>query len=125
MTTSMNPLDLVTLSALMARGSGSAEVRIGLVDGPVDVGHPDLMTESIRDVPGSKGAGCRDASSAACFHGTFVAGILSARRGSPAPAICPACVLLVRPVFTELTPAAGQRVPRATPKVVAEAIVDC
>ena len=32
---------------------------------------------------------------------TFVAGILLARRGSSAPAICPDCKLLVCPIFTE------------------------
>jgi subtilisin family serine protease len=43
----------------------------------------------------------RASGAAACAHGTFVAGILGARRGSLAPALCPACPLLVRPVFLD------------------------
>jgi subtilisin family serine protease len=58
------------------------------------------------------------------MHGTFVAGILSARRGSSAPAICPDCTLLVRPIFSETTPTNGD-LPSATPEELAEAIVDC
>ena len=37
----------------------------------------------------------------ACMHGTFVAGILSAKRDFPIPGICPECILLVRPYFWE------------------------
>jgi subtilisin family serine protease len=56
-------------------------------------------------------------------HGTFVAGILSARRGSAAPAICPDCALLVRPIFTEPSAGNGQ-MPNATPEELATAIAD-
>ena len=52
-----------------------------------------------------------------------MAGILAARRGSSAPAICPECTLLVRPIFAENPPANGQ-MPRATPAEVATAITD-
>lgn len=57
------------------------------------------------------------------MHGTFVAGILSARRGSAAPAICPDCTVLVRPIFAET--AADGEVPAAAPEELAEAILDC
>jgi subtilisin family serine protease len=53
-----------------------------------------------------------------------VAGILCAQRGSAAPAICPACTLLVRPIYPETNPAAGD-MPSATPEELAEAISDC
>jgi subtilisin family serine protease len=56
------------------------------------------------------------------MHGTFVAGILSAKRGSLAPAICPECTLLVRPIFAE-APSAGY-MPSAVPQELASAIVD-
>jgi subtilisin family serine protease len=62
--------------------------------------------------------------STACMHGTFVAGILSAKRGSAVPAICPDCTLLVRPIFTETTAANGD-LPSATPEELAQAILDC
>jgi subtilisin family serine protease len=58
------------------------------------------------------------------MHGTFVAGILCARRGSPAPGICPGCTLLVRPIFLE-TAADRQTLPSATPAELAEAIAQC
>lgn len=64
------------------------------------------------------------ADSTACLHGTFVAGILSARRGSAAPAICPDCALLVRPIFAEKK-TANDEVPSATPEQLAQAILDC
>ena len=61
------------------------------------------------------------ASSIACQHGTFVAGILTARRGSSAPAICPDCTLLVRPIFPEKT-TNSEDMPAATPLELAAAI---
>ena len=91
----MTPLELVRLTTLMERTSGSPEVTIGLIDGPVVADHPDLPGERRRNIPENSRAGCTQASNAACLHGTFVAGILSAERGSIAPAICPKCILLV------------------------------
>ena len=117
-------LDLVNLSALMARTSGSADIAIGLVDGPVSMRHPDLAGHNIREIGGSAGATCARADSVACRHGTFVAGILSAKRGSAAPALCPDCVLLVRPIFSDGM-ATSNRIPSATPEELAAAIVEC
>jgi len=112
------PLDIVKLTALLELTTGRPEIMVGLIDGPVAMSHPDLMGENIREVPGKSGA-CAQASSSACMHGTFVAGILSAKRSSKAPAICPNCTLLVRPIFAET--AQGQ-MPSAIPKELAEAI---
>ena len=120
----MNPLDLVKLPALMERTSGSPELKIGLIDGPVVTQHPDLAGEHLREIPGNNGGACTQANSAACLHGTFVAGILSAKRESVAPAICPNCTLLVRPIFAETTAANGE-MPSATPEELAQAILDC
>src|SRR5256885_10516058 len=79
-------LDLVNLTPLMERTSGGPEIVIGLVDGPVVIGHRDLASENIREIAGSVGGTCARASSLACMHGTFVAGILCAKRSSAAPA---------------------------------------
>jgi hypothetical protein len=119
----MGHLDLVQLTALMDRTSGRAEVSVGLIDGPVLLTHPDLASEHIREVSGKLRGICARSDSIACVHGTFVAGILSARRGSTAPAICPVCSLLLRPIFSE---AAGRDngVPSASPQDLAEAIID-
>jgi subtilisin family serine protease len=120
----MNPLDLVRLSALMKQTAGSPEIRIGLIDGPVAIDHPDLAGNNIRPISGSLSGMCTVANSLACQHGTFVAGVLSAKRGSTAPAICPDCTLLVRPIFAE-TKAANGEMPGATPEELAGAILDC
>jgi subtilisin family serine protease len=120
----MTPLDLVKLTALMERTSGSPELKIGLIDGPVVTQHPDLAGEHLREILGNNGGACTQANSAACLHGTFVAGILSAKRGSVAPAICPNSTLLVRPIFAETTAANGE-MPSATPEELAQAILDC
>jgi subtilisin family serine protease len=120
----MDPLDLVKLPALMDRTNGNPEVKIGLIDGPVVTQHPDLAGEHLREIPGHNGATCTQANSTACLHGTFVAGILSAKRGSVAPAICPNCTLLIRPIFAE-TAAANGEMPSAMPEELAQAILDC
>lgn len=117
----MNYLDLVKLTKLMELTKGKSCIKIGLIDGPVVTSHPDLESENIQEVPGREGT-CTNASSAACAHGTFVASILSGKRGSKAPSICPGCTLLVCPIFTE---AAQGQMPSATPKDLAGAIVEC
>jgi len=108
----------------MAVTSGRPEIRIGLVDGPIAMDHPDLATENVRQISGKANAACARTNSAACRHGTFVAGILSARRESPAPAICPQCTLLVRPIFAETAQRDGQ-LPTASPEELAAAILEC
>lgn len=120
----MLPLELVRLTALMKRTSGSPEVMIGLIDGAIATQHADLAGEHLREIPGNNGATCTQANSTACMHGTFVAGILSARRNSLAPAICPNCTLLLRPVFGETT-SWRDPMPSATPLELAAAIIAC
>jgi subtilisin family serine protease len=120
----MTPLDLVRLAPLMDRTSGRPEVTIGLIDGPVVMDHPELANHHVREIPGNGSAACTQANSTACLHGTFVAGILSAKRGATAPAICPNCTLLVRPIFAETAEANGA-MPSATPTELAQAILDC
>ena len=120
----MGPLDLVNLTALMElAGGGSREIVIALIDGPVATNHSDLIAENIRDISVPNNASCTKVDSFACMHGTFVAGILCAKKGSPAPAICPECTLLVRPIFAE-TSSSRSDIPRATPEELAAAILE-
>jgi subtilisin family serine protease len=119
---SMDPLELARLVPLMALTRGQSDVVIGLVDGPVALDHPDLTSASIRTLAGVPGA-CVDLRSESCRHGTFMAGILVARRGARAPAIAPDCTLLVRPVFLEAGPAEG--LSSASPEELAKAITAC
>lgn len=120
----MSPVELVKLTALMELTSGRPEIAVGLIDGPIAEGHPSLAINHIRHVPGKFSGACSQRGSDACQHGTFVAGILSAKRNSLAPAICPDCTLLVRSIFSETAPANGD-MPRARPDELAEAILDC
>lgn len=103
--------------------SGSPEVRVALIDGPVLLGHPELTRENIREVPRPDGEVYAPAQQIAFRHGTFVAGILSAQRGSAAPGICPNCTLLVRPIFIEI-PSTDFGLPSATPEELAAATVE-
>jgi hypothetical protein len=94
----MDPLDVVKLTALLQITRGRPEIVIGLLDGPVALDHPDLLAQHIRELPTRRGMRAQ-ANHAASMHGTFVAGMLCAKRGAAAPAICPDCTLLVRPIF--------------------------
>jgi subtilisin family serine protease len=107
----------------MERSHGRPEITIALIDGPVARELPDLAAAIIREIPGKGKGTCDRAAKEACMHGTFVAGVLVARRGSGAPAICPGCTLLLRPIFAEVVND-YRGIPSATPEELAEAIVD-
>jgi subtilisin family serine protease len=108
----------------MEQNTGRPEIRIALIDGPVATNHPDLSNSNISEISAASGGACTRHESAACMHGTLVAGILSARRGSSAPAICPDCTLLVRPIFPE-TGSPNSYMPSATPEALGAAIIEC
>jgi len=99
------------------------ELAIALIDGPVALDHPDLAKSTTREIQGKLSGKCSRSDTVACTHATFVAGVLSARRGSAAPAICPGCTLLLRPIFAETAYGNG-RAPSATAEELAAAIVD-
>jgi subtilisin family serine protease len=119
----MGPLDLVNLTPLMERTSGRAEIKVGLIDGPVAMDHADFVRRNMQEVPGKLGGTCSRADSVACMHGTLVAGVLCAKRGSVAAAVCPGCTLLVRPIFAE-TASTNEDMPTATPEELASAIIE-
>jgi subtilisin family serine protease len=112
-----DPLELVGLPPLMSQTAGSPSVRIGLIDGPVALDHPALAGSRIEVLP----AGTIPAAvGAAQAHGTFMTGILCARRGSAVPGLCPDCTVLTRPIFSGQT-----ATPSATMQDMAAAIYDC
>lgn len=117
-------LELVNLLPLMQITQGASEIAIGLIDGPVARNSKVFSTNRVRTITGDSAPDCSQASSAACTHGTFVAAILGAKRESPAPAICPGCRLLVRPVFLE-SDSDRFGLPKASPQELARAIVEC
>ena len=93
-------IDVVGLASLMQLTSGVPEVGVGLVDGPVVSGHPDLAGANLLFLGPFLGT-CTSPGGKACEHATFLAGVLVGRRGSVAPALCPGCTLVVRPIFVK------------------------
>jgi len=120
----MDSLGLVNLTTLMERSSGHPSIGVGLIDGPIARSHPDLGGASIREILGNNGGTCKQPSSIACQHGTFVAGILCAKRGSIAPSICPLCTFIIHPIFSENASIDAQ-MPSAKPEELARAILSC
>ncbi|MGC2575032.1 MAG: S8 family serine peptidase [Candidatus Nitrosopolaris sp.] len=111
----------------MKISSGNPDIKIGLIDGPLDLTHAAFKDSRIRAVKESQLTACKSASSIACRHATFVAGILCAKRGSYAPAICPGCTLLLRPVFMDETHESNNRdvlFPSTTPEELSDAIIE-
>jgi subtilisin family serine protease len=114
-------LELVRLPPLMELTRGRPEIVVALIDGPIALGSAALPAERVRVTSGVSGAACVAPDSFACMHGTLVAGILVAERGSPAPAICPGCTLQVQPIFPERT-AASDPMPSTSPEELADAL---
>jgi subtilisin family serine protease len=117
-------LDLVRLRPLLDETAGSPDVRIGLIDGPVDRHHPGFAGANVRDVSPRVASDCSPPTSDACRHGTLVAGVLVAARGCGAPALCPGCTLLMRPIFLDTRAEDGPAPPTASVDEVATAIVE-
>lgn len=97
----MDPLNQIRLQSLMNISSGHSDIKIGIIDGPVELNHPAFQISNIKTARDSQLNACNNASSIACSHGTFVAGILCAKRGLSAPAICPNCEIILNPIFRE------------------------
>jgi subtilisin family serine protease len=115
------PVALMNLEPLMALTAGQPDMRIALIDGPVATDHPELAGDHVKLMSGQSVCNKRGA---ACRHGTLVAGILVGKRSSPAPAICPGCTVLVRPIFTD-TAASARSLPVTTSDELAAAIYEC
>ena len=123
----MDPLAQTRLLSLMNVSSGHPDIRIGVIDGPVDFDHPAFQESRIRTVKDSQLSACKNASSISCTHGTFVAGILCAKRGVSAPAICPNCEIILNPIFREEMNKLNNKdiiFPSATPEELANAVIE-
>jgi subtilisin family serine protease len=121
----MDPLELIKLNSLTTISNGSQEVTIGLIDGPIDTDHPALQNVNIRTIGKSSAGTCKRNDSLACIHGTFIAGVLCAERGSNAPGICPNCKIILKPIFAE--PSSSNRINeifKTTQSELADAILE-
>jgi subtilisin family serine protease len=122
----MNALALIRLQTLMDISKGSNDISIGIIDGPVDLDHPSFSNSNIRTAKESEYIECKRANSISRMHGTFVTGMLASERGSTAPAICPDCEIILRPIFNDghgETDNSNQ-FPSSTPQELADAVVE-
>ena len=120
----MDALALIRLRTLMDVSEGSCDTSIGIIDGPVDLNHPSFSSSKIRTAKESEYVECQRANSISCMHGTFVTGMLASERGSGAPAICPQCEIILRPIFNEKDGETNNHLPSSTPQELANAILD-
>jgi subtilisin family serine protease len=126
--TSMDPLRQTKLDSIMQISTGDPKIRIGVIDGPLDLSHPAFHGSRIRTVKDSQVGACRISSSIACMHGTFVVGILAAKRGDHVPAICPNCEILLYPIFRDNEQIKNKNIdvvfPASTPEELSNAIIE-
>ena len=124
----MDPLDLTKLRQLMDQNEGHDDIKIGIIDGPVDFDHPQLKNAKIKTISDSQFIQCKNSNRIACIHGTFIVGILSGIRNSTSPAICPKCQILLRPIFKDIPSSPGNNnnihLPISSPKELAKAIIE-
>ncbi|MGV9455917.1 cyanobactin maturation protease PatG family protein [Streptomyces sp. NPDC003635] len=89
---------------------GTPAVRVAVLDGPVDFGHPCFagadLTRLPTLVPDAAGSGLMS------LHGTHVASLLFGQPGSPVTGLVPRCRGLVLPVFRESPNGGVARVPQ-------------
>jgi subtilisin family serine protease len=107
----------------MSKSGGSPNVSIGIIDGPAYLAHSAFQHSRIKTVNDRQLAICNRADSISCTHGTFVLGILSGKRGSRSPSICPECEIILRPLFFE-SPKYPFSVPETTAGELARAIIE-
>ncbi|MFD0167940.1 S8 family serine peptidase [Streptomyces decoyicus] len=89
---------------------GSPEVRVAVLDGPVDLAHPCFAGSNLTRLPtlvsGPAGPGPMS------LHGTHVTSLLFGQPGSPVPGLVPRCTGLLLPVFRESPDGRVTRVPQ-------------
>jgi subtilisin family serine protease len=95
-----DPLASARLARLVALSSGSRDVRVAIIDGPVDIGaFGQARLHNIRSTQGIDDK----TRHAARDHGTAVAGLLA----GPRSGICPGSTILVRPLSMTASSANG------------------
>jgi subtilisin family serine protease len=121
----MDPLAQTQLLSLMNISRGHPDIAIGVIDGPIDFDHPAFQGSKIRAVRESQLVACKKANDIACAHGTSVTGILSAKRGLSAPAICPGCEIILNPIFRKDDSTNNNNIfPSSTSEELSNAIIE-
>ena len=96
----MNPVsEIPGLSTLRREASGGdPEIRIAIIDGPVDLGHPSLQDARLTLGQGVAGAAPADIQS---FHGTHVASVIMGQPGGAVHGIAPNVTAVAYPIYRE------------------------
>jgi subtilisin family serine protease len=89
-----------------------AGLPVAVIDGPFDA---VALSEILARTPVSVANGSCDAKGA-CSHGTFMMGLIGARRNAPIPGLCPECQLVHVPLFVD------EEAPRTSIARLADAI---
>lgn len=85
--------------SVILRASRARAVPVAVIDGPYD---PGALSGILAEQPVTLGtASCSINPNSACIHGTFVIGLLGARRGAPLPGLCPDSKILHVPLFVD------------------------
>ena len=108
------PLGRAGLSALMRLSAGCADVRVGVIDGPVQTELAEFSEVRFRSA--GQQAAVFSPNDPASVHATLVTSLLAARRDGEPSGICPGCSFILHPIFEPGT------MPRATPAQLARAI---
>lgn len=117
----MDFCQLTNSHSLLTQTSGSPNIVIGLIDGPIQNSHHDLEKNNLIEISSSS---CLIKDSIACQHGTFIAAILKAKRGTNAPSICPDCTLVIKSIFNERL-SQNEIMPTSSAKILSLAILEC
>lgn len=102
------------LTALMSLSAGSADVQVGVIDGPVQTELAEFSDVRFRSA--GEQAASADPRDPASVHATLVISLLAARRDGEPSGICPGCNFILHPIFER------GMMPRATPAQLAHAI---
>jgi subtilisin family serine protease len=89
-----------------------AGLPVGVIDGPFDA---TVLSKILARTPVSVANGSCDANGT-CGHGTFMMGVIGARRDAPIPGLCPECQLIHVQLFVD------EEGPRASLAKLADAI---
>lgn len=90
-------VSIETLEFIWAETKGDPNIRIAVIDGPVDRDHSSLVNANIDYLPPMYP---EKASDAAYAHGTHVTSIIFGQHESPVKGIAPYCSGIVIPVFS-------------------------
>jgi len=88
-----------SIQELWSESLGDPEVRVAILDGPVDSAHACFAGAQLITVP-TLAAKAPD-QGPATFHGTHVASIIFGQHGSPVRGVAPRCTGLIAPVFAD------------------------